>query len=821
MDRRGFIASLLGWVFGNIQGAVAAPAAAALTEGTAAPGAGPNAPPPDRLAAGNYRARGAGTLPRPVMDRLQTLPLQPQDFGPVDITGRTGCADRVEAALNSGQPVELPAGIYLIERPLRLSVSSFSLRGARDERGTNAMGLAGPGYHAVRLLYRPADPSMAMISIHREKANGAAIGPFLLEDIALDAGRANGIEIGRRSLDTQMVDGAGQAYIFRPVIRGCAFIGARATGESTQAGRLERSGQVLLSLTKAFEAVVEDCSFYGGDIQIDCFACDVPTISRVRSQGANLPLRLEGAGSFTVQARVDGFQCEGWALAAIQVSGAMAARITAIRLEMNNGAPFGEGRLPLPGTVAVKADSGILTFSQSMEGVLFAGLSVLELTDGNHTDHVLVQAVDGRTVTVITADLFRFTWSSPEARAVRIHGYGILNTGREVTLDGISPGAAHDCPWLVWVAGGEMAVSNCLAVPGSYGDIHAMVIGNRHGDQGKELQRRAVFSGVSPLLLPDPHHPLVHAVGATEGHDDNARAPVTASYDEGAVARWWLTPRNSITGVDHASRIIFHRIVVNGQAWYAYNIPAGDSVRLPARGLPRDAARRYRMLVKCRAQGQTAQVSLAAVSHSARVGLGDRSVGSAITVLTYLFQAPASWSSAGSGVNAVLVGASGGALDLIGVEIIDETDLRMADPAEDPTSGRASRRLEVEPGMAAEMFQIPVPATGAAGIARIDLTATPKENSAGPIACHSYELAFGSRAGLPVVLGLRSMRESAYGLDAKSPEMDILLEAQPGPDAITLRVTVRFRAGQNDSRMLTLSGEVQIIGGGATMIITP
>lgn len=759
----------------------------------------------------------AASTPRTLADRALDM-LSVRDFGAVgdgSADDTVAIENAIYAAVNDGQrAVYFPRGVYRVTRQLNIINSQYVLIGERNERGTNTIEQIGNDYHAVRIVFDSPNPAQSLISVWADGLPlGASFGPFIHQNICFDlrAG-GSGIEIGRVGADGVISDSGGEPYMFRPVFEGCAFHGKRSDFDSTDTGVMTRSGQFLIRCVKAFEAVVDDCSFVNGDIHLDFIGCDTPTITRCRAVGAHVGIRMQGSGTFTAQGRIQHYQNEGWSLAAIEIAGGMACNISATRLEMN--ASFkGQGRFSIPATAVVSAGSKELIFSSSMEGVLFPGLSILEITDGVNIDHVLVESVNGNHVYVVTDDLFRFTWSASAATVTRIHGYGMILNGREVTVSGVSPGAAENTPWLVWVANEEIAVNNCLAVPGSYGDIRALIIGNRHGAQGKGLHRRAVFSGVSPLLLPDPRHPFVHAVGATDTYDPNYRAPVTFPYYKGAVPRWWLGPDNSATSNDGSNEIVFRRIVEGGQPWYAYALPAGGSVLLPITGLSRDAGKWYRLLVSVKGSGPNGQIGVVAGSPGAGFSLGSRRLRGGLQVLTFLFRAPPPWRSMGTGQAFLQVSAIGDDCDLIGCELIDETDLPQLGYASSAFLTTTARRLAVTPSVATEIFRIENPVNTDAMVARLDLSIANTSSDVGfAVARRTYEVAFSAYAGSPVVLGVLSLTNTGHSMNPAVISVDVIVTAIVDNGDISIMVTGTVTGTEAGRQTLAVTGEMHILG---------
>lgn len=472
----------------------------------------------------------------PHADSLASLAHVDQALGPVQRTGRdrygwglvadgeTDNAAALEAAINAsnGLPIDLPPGTLKVGRALVITAGSFHLRGARGERG-QVKGGQGTVIDAADIA--AGDWLVDAYSAEAPLTNG--IGPFTVENVEVRLGLANGFQFGRpdlsnagqtdRSQYDTVADGSGQRYVHGVRFSHCKIVGTRVTPASDGNGIIARSGQRLIRLAKAFESVVEDTMLDGGDVQIETWGCDTPTVREVRGNYCHVPILFQNSGTFSVAHRVRDFQTEHFTFGAIVSVSAMVDG-AGIRVEANVGSPAKHGRWNMTSDLAITAEvtagSGAVVFSEDMTGILHPYLSLIELSDGaGNSDVCLVQGVNGTDVTVWTLG-FAFDWSDAAASVVRIHGYGVMHGGTY----GANYGGGHvdpylNCPAFVnWSQSGSMVIANVLKNPGTNGDVRSLCLGNKVGNS-PNYSRGMVFVGCSTSLLPvEPAHPHVRVV---------------------------------------------------------------------------------------------------------------------------------------------------------------------------------------------------------------------------------------------------------------------------------------------------------------------
>lgn len=472
-----------------------------------------------------------------------------------------GVADdttEIAAAMNyaNGKRVFLPSGVYLVTDKLALTVWKYSIYGERVERGTNAMG-ANSSYPQTTIKFRPVDTTKFLIERYDATAPfSGLIGPFIHTDITFDLSTASGLMFGNETIDPVVTDGATQKYVFGVQFSGCAFHSATGV-TSSGSGNLVRTGRKQIWLTKCFEALIDNCSFSGSDVQIRTWGCDRPMITHVRAQSSNIPFDFNASGTFSVQHSLNDIEMEGWNLVAISNNG---TKLSIDNLSLENNSNIETGRLNLTSlygiTAAVTAGSGTLTFSTSMTNKLHAGYSIIQLTDGTNTDYALVTGVSGTSVTVDTTN-FRFTWTNAAASVTRLQGHGVLHQGNFTTnITNVTGGPATDTPAFTYCVGrGSMMIANASTQRGSYNDVRSIVIGNFLVG-AFFMDSQMTFSNCSTTLCADPNNPFVsistvHDVGiAQNGYAAGVYRPSIGqmAVEESRVNRIWVfTPKNSGT----------------------------------------------------------------------------------------------------------------------------------------------------------------------------------------------------------------------------------------------------------------------------------
>lgn len=529
----------------------------------------------------------------------------------------------IEAAINNseGGCVYFPPGEYLVTDRLNITVKRYSLQGSVCERGTNALATTS-GYPTTTIKFRPANNTTYLVSLHEHANPSAVLGPFEHKNLTFDlrvadlSGSSMGFEFGDPS-ESPVSDGEYQRYVFGVRFDGCAFHGNRADRDCVD-GVLSRDYTIFISLTKCFEAVINDCSFLGGDTQIKGWGCDKPTIRNVRSQASHIPIHLLASGSFRVQHTINNLQVEGWTFAPIVSNVELAA--SDIRLEQKEGS----GKYDLTGelgiTASVTEGSSTLTFSSDMTNILFPDLSIIQITDGTIIQNCFVTDVSTTTVTVDAITRINFTDAT--ANVTRIHGYGPIHMAefQDASYVNISSGASENCPAFVYVVGRSgMSIVNAGRRRGNDLELKSMVIGNRLEAQ-YYLNSQMAFSNCSPLVIADPEEPLVYVDNWRESYGVGYYSPNSRSkpgerfYALSLASRVWpFTPKNSGTSKFDSHLIPF--VELNGDAysdegntaeriwaWYLYS-GCTTPFRLYNDSLPSDPNGLIRLRMKVRSVG--------------------------------------------------------------------------------------------------------------------------------------------------------------------------------------------------------------------------
>lgn len=509
--------------------------------------------------------------------------------------------------------------IVLITDTITLPALRCAWAGVRAERGANSLAAAIGTYHSVRIMFRPVDTAKFLVSAWDGASNVGQIGPFHFRDLMFDLGDANGFEFGREDVDGDGVSDpipAGnptgptqQRFVFGVRFERCAFDMTNLPRTLGPNGEISGDVRRAIWLTKAYEGVVQDCSFKGGWTHIRMWECDADTVRGIRSQTAHLPIDLESTGP-SPQKKLEDIQIEGWMFTPIRM---VSCQVNGnhLRLErLSSQYSADTARLDLVATADVTAGSATVTFSASMDDILFPGLSLIELTDGTNTDTALVDTVDGTAVTV-KSDGFAFDWSAAAATVTRIHGYGPIKTGTfDVGLSNVSLASADDTPAFVMANSlGQVAIANAGQTVGSNGQ-NSLVVGNRFVGQAF-MHAQMVFSGCSPMCIADPSHPLVTVSNWRPNHgaglySTNARPQGGHLADEQSLTRraWLYTPKSGITSTSNMHDTRFLPVAGDGgstQHVWGWAILAAtnhrwDDATLPSEGGP------LRIRVRARAQ---------------------------------------------------------------------------------------------------------------------------------------------------------------------------------------------------------------------------
>lgn len=635
-------------------------------------------------------------------------PVSPETYVSVKAHGAVGDGTTLDtaailaaqAAAGSTMPVYFPPGTYLVDDSLFGSLSgdsSYTWIGARSARGCNA----GTSFPASTIKFRPTDTTKWLSRAANTTAGQEAttIGPFVHRNLAFDIGDANGFQFGLEDVNSDgasdtVVDGAGQAYVSGVRFDGCALTATAANRASDVNGLIARSGRTLVHLTKCFESVLADTSFYGSDVQIRTWGCDKPTIARCRFQGAHLPVEFHGSGTFTVQHTVMDCQFEGWTFTPVLNAG-VSLSASNCRFEQNDGTPTGSGKLALAQTAAITAGSYDLTFSADMTGILWPGLSLIELTDGTNTLFAYVESVSGTTVTLEQSSTV-VTWTAAAAAVTRYHGYGPLHYSViGSSWSGIDADASTDCPAFVYVAGrSTMAISGAHRAILGHNPTTSRVVGNRliwpspGFETEQNLSGHMSFSACDPFIVADSSHPHVVVDNVHSTHDgrdwnQNLRARLGRHDDDvETVARCWaFTPRSSGTYTDNSYLTPFVKVPGDSNtsqyAWAWHKIDPLQPLILEDESLPSDASVSLRVRFRARSVGSTGLLAYAFQGNGTGAGTTVSLTGTWAT-FTAVIAVPAEW--IGTRTLATGIAFTGSDYYLAGVvveELAPATDMRV------------------------------------------------------------------------------------------------------------------------------------------------
>ncbi|MET4701497.1 hypothetical protein ABIE65_004544 [Constrictibacter sp. MBR-5] len=484
----------------------------------------------------------------------------------------------------AGRRLMLPKGTIRISASLAPTASRWHLRGQMPERGQyrsdNTTVVDASAIGAGGWLIRRFD---------REPPLHETIGPFVHADIDFRLGDTHGFAFGTAAEDGSLDpvryetvrDRQGQKYVHGVRFEGCRIRGGIAKHGSDEGGRIERSGQRLIFLTKCFESTIEDCTLVGGDVQVETWGCDAPVIRNVRCNNGHLPFLLRRSGWFGVQHRLADIQAESFTFGAVVSDGVQLAA-TRLRTEANvQGPPRGAGRFDLTAqagiTARVRADDDRVILSGDAGGILFPGLSLIELhgPEGQR-DTCLVTAVDGAAVRVWSRG-FVFTWSAAAARVVRIHGYALLHGGaHDALIDTSHPDSFPNVPTFVYRPdNGAMFLTGIGKVPGSNGDVRSLVLGNVEPDP-TSTRKRMGFANCADTVVAPGWHPFVTVDAPFPGPAETATPQPDA---------WLYSPRTWAAG-----GIPFRRVEDETGSRAAWLLRAGAPLEVPVPGAAAAAA---------------------------------------------------------------------------------------------------------------------------------------------------------------------------------------------------------------------------------------
>ena len=600
------------------------------------------------------------------------------------------------------------------------AVTGYSWKGVRNERALFA-GAYPAAYPATRIRFRPADATKPLVRMYSTTAPlSYFIGPFLHENILFDLGDANGLVFGvedhanptvlRPASPPAPANGTGQRYVQSPKFKGCAFTATYQDYVSAADGTLTRSGRQILSLTKAFEFTLDDCSFNGGDTQIRLFNCDRPRFSDLRMAYGGLPLDWEGS-TFIVQYAMEGLQIEGWVATPWLIRNVQVAA-NKIRLENNNGAGLGTGRFTLPGvTAAVTQGSGALTFSAAMDNILLPNLSIIELDDGAGTKfRALVTAVAGTAVTVDTLGNWP-PFTNAASSVVRIHGYGpIAQTAVAVQMQGIHVVPSINCPAFVYrPERSDFTIMGCGSPTGADGDVRSMVLGNVSPASG-QLGGRMRFKGCSPKLMARPGTPFVevdhyrdpYGAWGNSTLDIQSKSMPEGSLDDAAarVLRKWAWIPGQYDFITNTGTLNTPLVRVAGDPNTVQSIPAwwirSDTglLNLSDEGLPADPLAYIRLSFRVRSVAATGSIQVYFIGAGTGGGPGVvATLTSTWKTYQYIYAMPAQWTGVRTSATGVVFDRTASSDYYLAGCVVEELLPAAANP---DTSGATLTALETE-----------------------------------------------------------------------------------------------------------------------------
>lgn len=604
---------------------------------------------------------GTGAVLRTAQSKMRER-VSVLDFG-ADPTGVTDSTIAIQTAINSSdrKRVFFPKGVYLVTDTLSINLLSYSWEGERTERGQNALAFRDE-YSATRIVFNPTDKTKFLVNIFEPTSGLNTIGPFEHKNLTFLIDGANGFQFGNESLPINDGPG-GQAYVFGVRFDNCAFQTQNTNDSfaSDSIGVMTFSGKRAIGLCKAFESVVQDVSFQGGDYGVRTLGCDKPTLRNIRSYCMR-PADFVGSGSFTVQHTVDNFQSEGWAISPIRNFGVELA-VSNSRFEVNIGNPVGAGRFVLPAcTATVTANSGTLTFSRSMDNILIPGWSLIELTDGTETDVCLVTAVSATSVTINTSN-FRFTWSGTATTVTRIHNFGPLhNSFFASTYNNIAAGAKINCPAFVYVGSrAPMNINNAGAETGTYGNIECLAVGNRASAEQQYMNSQMSLTNCSSLLTPSVPSPLVsvenwrEAQGIADKSQNRQFGADAFDSLNKALRKWIYTPARYQTSINNRQTITFKRI--NGDAGTSQRVfawfldgsdPNGRNLDIYDDSLPSATAGCLQILVRAKSVAGTPTIAVQAASNLGGATLQTLTISTTWQTYVVTTAVPTEWGSGGT-----------------------------------------------------------------------------------------------------------------------------------------------------------------------------
>jgi len=548
---------------------------------------------------------GAGSWTNILADRINV-----KQWGAVG----NGIADdtaRIQAAVNAAgddYTVYFPPGNYLVTSTINVPGRSTTWQGVRTTKGAG-LGTdisVGSQFSSSQITFTPASPSSFLVSEFDATFQNEALGPYVFKDMYFQLGTASGFEFGSEGLGVVGI-GSNQRYISGVTFSGCGFNQTIQTfyPSGNTVSRLPRKA---IHLTKAFETLIDQCSFMGGDTQIRLYGCDNPIVSNCRLQYAWAPYEYIAVDSFGVQGSVTDCQFEAWYGPAINTRDSDLA-IMRCRIEQF---PSVNHVVTLSQTATVTADSGSITMSSSVANVIIPYCSILKITSGSESIVIYPTGVSGSTVTFNNTTT-AIPFSASGCAVKRIHGYGPIAFGAgNVQAIGCSVSMQAGSPSFVMVpmGGAHFSISGAQGTIGQ-SDVGSLVIANRVNTQFF-MNDFMSFSDSSSVVIANPNHPLVTVNNVRNSHgvygdDANTRSHFGRLDDalSSIVRKYAFRPGSALTYYDFGGVVTFEEVAVassfSAEKVFAWRYRNGlGNIRLADNTLPSESATSMKVRVKWR-----------------------------------------------------------------------------------------------------------------------------------------------------------------------------------------------------------------------------
>ncbi len=780
-----------------------------------------------------YTASGTGAVARAVSARLGDR-ISVKDFGAAG-DGVTDDTAAVENAINAanGKAVLFPTGTYLITRQLVLTVWKFSLIGEKWERGAHAYNAGALAYGGTVIKYRP--PATGVPMIVRSDTSAPllnVIGPFEHKNITFDVAGNDLVQYGDESLG--VVDGGvGEKYVFGVRFEACAFEASQPSFHDAGTNVFTRTNQHVIRVTKGFDCVMDDVSFFGGDVQIKTFGCDRFTIDGIRMQAGFVPIWMVGSGTFQVSHVINNAEFEMWGTWAIINDG---VRLHTSDLSFENAMLLiGTGKVTLSETATTVVDSADLTFSADMTGKLLPNLSVIKVDDGTNSEWCLVTAVSTTTVTVDTTS-FKFDWASAGCTVERYHGGCMLLTAsarNTAVVTAQQPGHGNVPTYVMVGSRFRCDVANHTQVVGDATtlDVSSVVVGNKHKG-ANDMQSGMSFTNCSPYIALPAGHPfgLVYGSGLNHGDEQttthqNIRkvfGPL-AEAESQVKRRWVFTPQHKgYTAISSKHDFVYRQYAgdanTNETIW-AWKVPLSTIFHLADESMASTGSG-FRVTVRCRADSGSTTVKLQAAGNSSSNLDGGllHTIGSTWETVQMDVSIPTAWVGARdqSGTCLWLTTGSGDALLVAGV-VVEEVSQHEGSVSGGGHSVHRIRGGNIVPTLAAayRIFNVPL-ANLVAGVTysgKVKLHAYETASSSGYCGVYAeYSVAFAINGGTLYVIGTpASLVKDAHSRSAGFKALDVALTSAVVTNVVEVYATVTA-SGSSAPTAAILGYEAEIHG---------